>query len=122
MSDFSARARSLVHRIESEGLDPRLAEDLDALRALWRSLSRAQRFEAADAARALAEAQGGAALKPTVLDDEAAAQLALSGLDRIDVDAPPARRYEGPFDPDALLAHFGLDRFRPGQREAVAAA
>ena len=25
-------------------------------------------------------------------------------------------------DPDALLAHFGLDEFRPGQREAVAAA
>jgi ATP-dependent DNA helicase RecQ len=122
MNDFSARARSLVQRIESDGPDPRLAEDLDALRALWRSLPRAERVEAADAARALAEAQGGAAPKPTLLDDEAAAQLALSGLDRIDVEAPPERRYDGPFDPDALLAHFGLDRFRPGQREAVAAA
>ena len=122
MNDFSARARSLVHRIESKGLDPRLAEDLDALRALWRSLPRAERVEAGDAARALAEAQGGAALKATLLDDEAAAQLALSGLDRIDVDAPPERRYDGPRDPDALLAHFGLAGFRPGQREAVAAA
>ena len=54
--------------------------------------------------------------------DDAAAQLALSGLDRIDVDAPPERRYDGPRDPDALLAHFGLDAFRPGQREVVAAA
>ena len=27
----------------------------------------------------------------------------------------------GPRDPDALLAHFGLDEFRPGQREAVVA-
>ncbi|MGH2877565.1 MAG: RecQ family ATP-dependent DNA helicase, partial [Solirubrobacteraceae bacterium] len=31
-------------------------------------------------------------------------------------------RYAGPRDPDALLEHFGLDSFRPGQREAVAAA
>ena len=34
----------------------------------------------------------------------------------------PERRYGGPRDPDALLAHFGLDGFRPGQREVVAAA
>src|SRR5206468_9377607 len=31
-------------------------------------------------------------------------------------------RYAGPRDPDALLEHFGLGDFRPGQREAVAAA
>jgi ATP-dependent DNA helicase RecQ len=55
-------------------------------------------------------------------DDTAAAQLALNGLDRIDLDAPPPRRYHGPRDPDALLAHFGLLEFRPGQREVVAAA
>jgi ATP-dependent DNA helicase RecQ len=111
-----------VRRIESDRSDPRLAEELDALRALWRSLPRAERVDAADAARALAEAQGGAAPSPTLLDDDAAAQLALSGLDRIVVDAPPERRYDGPRDPDALLTHFGLDEFRPGQREAVAAA
>ncbi len=122
MNDFSARARSLARRLESNGSDPRLAEELDALRALWRSLPRAERVEAADAARALAEAQGGGAPSPTLLDDDAAAQLALSGLDRIDVDAPLERRYDGPRDPDALLMHFGLDEFRPGQREAVAAA
>ena len=92
------------------------------LRALWRSLPSAERVEAADAARALAEAQAGAAPSPTLRDDDAAAQLALSGLDRIDVDAPPERRYDGPRDPDALLTHFGLAEFRPGQREAVAAA
>jgi ATP-dependent DNA helicase RecQ len=50
------------------------------------------------------------------------AQLALKGLDRIAVDEAPVRRYEGPSDPDALLAHFGHQEFRPGQREAVAAA
>ncbi len=122
MQDFTARAGSVVQRLESEGSDPRLAEELDALRDLWRSLSRAERAEAADAARALADAQLGAPSTATLVDDDAAAQLALHGLDRIDVDAPAERRYDGAGDPDALLAHFGLDEFRPGQREAVAAA
>ena len=122
MNDFSARARSLVDRIESSGLGPGLAEELEALRAAWRSLARVERARAAGAARALADAQAGVARPATLLGDDAAAQLALSGLDRIDVDAPAERRYDGPHDPDALLAHFGLDEFRPGQREAVAAA
>jgi ATP-dependent DNA helicase RecQ len=122
VNDFSARARSLVHRIESDRSDRALAQELDDLRALWRSLSREERAEAAHAARALAQAQAGGAPRAAPPDDTAAAQLALRGLDRIDVDAPPERRYNGARDPDALLAHFGLDEFRPGQREAVAAA
>src|SRR3984957_19222511 len=129
MTDFATRARTLARRIESDRSDPGLAEELDALRALWRSLPVGRRAEVADAARALAEAQARSAPppapapQPTLLDDDdAAARLALSGLDRIDVDAPPERRYDGPRDPDALLAHFGMDLFRPGQREAVAAA
>ncbi len=122
MDEFSARAHSLVRRIESERWDPGLAEELAHLRALWRSLARDQRAEAADAARALAEAQADRRPQPTLFDDDAAAELAIRGLDRIDVDAPPERRYGGPPDPDALLAHFGLTEFRPGQREAVAAA
>ncbi|MGO9902148.1 MAG: RecQ family ATP-dependent DNA helicase [Solirubrobacteraceae bacterium] len=56
------------------------------------------------------------------MTDFAAAQLALNGLDRIELEAPPQRCYHGPRDPDALLAHFGLHEFRPGQREVVAAA
>jgi ATP-dependent DNA helicase RecQ len=122
MSDFSARARSLVHRIESNRSDPGLAVELDTLRARWRSLPRVERAEAAAAARALAEVQAGAAPQATLVDDDTAAERALSGLDRIDFNAPPERRYDGPRDPDALLAHFGLHEFRPGQREAVAAA
>jgi ATP-dependent DNA helicase RecQ len=121
MNDFSARAMSLVDRIESDRSGPGLAGELEALRVAWRSLSRDERAAAADAARALAEVQT-RAQKPAPGNDDAAAQLALKGLDRIDVDAPAERRYDGPADPDALLAHFGLDRFRPGQREAVAAA
>ncbi len=122
MNEFSTRARSLAERIDSDRSDPGLTRELETLRAIWRSLPNDDRLEAADAARALAEAQERAAPPPPAVDDNAAAQLALSGLDRIDVDAPPERRYDGPRDPDALLAHFGLDQFRPGQREAVAAA
>jgi ATP-dependent DNA helicase RecQ len=122
MNDFSVRARSLVHRIDSNRSATGVAEELETLRALWRSLSRVERAEAAVAARELAEAQVRVAPPPPSLDDDIAAQLALSGLDRINVGAPPERRYDGPRDPDALLAHFGLHEFRPGQRDAVAAA
>jgi ATP-dependent DNA helicase RecQ len=57
-------------------------------------------------------------------DDEREAQLALHGLDRIDVEAEAAPRsaYEGPRDPDSLLVWFGFGEFRPGQRDAVEAA
>ena len=122
MSDFSTRALLLVEQIEANPSDSGLDEQLEALRVLWRSLEDSERAEAAGAARALAEARVRAAPPPPPVDDQAQAQLALRGLDRIDVDAPPERRYDGPPDPDALLAHFGLDAFRPGQREAVAAA
>ena len=96
VNDFSPRAYSLASRLASNGSDSRLTLELDALRALWRSLPRTERVEAADAARALAEAQAGVAPSPTLRDNDVAAQLALSGLDRIDVDAPPERRYDGP--------------------------
>src|SRR5437588_7278353 len=121
MSDFSTRTRALVEHIELNPSDPGLEEELDTLRALWRSLPEAERGEAADAARALARVQVAAA-PPASVADEQAAQLALQGLDRIDIERPPERRYDGPRDPDALLAWFGLHEFRPGQREAVAAA
>ena len=130
MADFIARAHSLARRIECDPTDPGVGEELADLRSVWRSLPGLERDEAADAARALAAAQASAArvlVRPprrpaSPPEDQAEAQLALSGLDRLDVDAPPERRYGGPRDPDALLAHFGLDEFRPGQREAVAAA
>jgi ATP-dependent DNA helicase RecQ len=121
MSDFSTLARSLVEQIEMNPSDPGLEEELDALRARWRALSAAERVQADGAARALAAARAAAA-RTTIAREDTDAQLALRGLDRIDVEAPPERRYDGPPDPDALLAWFGLHEFRPGQREAVAAA
>ncbi|HET8976405.1 MAG TPA: DEAD/DEAH box helicase, partial [Solirubrobacterales bacterium] len=59
---------------------------------------------------------------PTLFGEQEEAQRALHGLDGLEAAAPTRRVYDGPRDPDALLAHFGIDGFRPGQREAVAAA
>ena len=92
-TDFDTRARELVERIEHDGLDDEIAGAIEQLRERWRTLSTSERDESAAAARALADAQ-----------------------------ARAVRRYDGPRDPDALLAHFGLPSFRPGQREAVQAA
>jgi ATP-dependent DNA helicase RecQ len=112
MERFRDRALALATRIEAGPPGPIEAE-LEELRELWRALDGPARADAADAAQALAAAQA--------RREERDAQLALKGLDRIDVDAP-VRAYDGPCDPDALLAHFGHAAFRPGQREAVQAA
>jgi ATP-dependent DNA helicase RecQ len=53
------------------------------------------------------------------------ATLALQGLEGFDRPEPSdgeLRHYDGPGDPDSLLAHVGHRSFRPGQREAVEAA
>jgi ATP-dependent DNA helicase RecQ len=122
MDDFTARATALLPQIQPDRSDPRVLAELQALRDLWRALSDTERAEAAWMASALAAAQAPPPIQPSLLDgDSADARRALAGLDRIDVDAAFECRYSGPRDPDALLAHFGLDEFRPGQREAVVA-
>src|SRR5215203_3420562 len=51
------------------------------------------------------------------------AKAALHGLEGLESDQPETQRvYDGPPDPDALLAHLGYEGFRPGQREPVEAA
>jgi ATP-dependent DNA helicase RecQ len=110
VKDFRARALKLAERIESDLVGSPEGE-LRELRNVWRELDEPARAAAGDAAAKLADAQA-----------NREAQLALKGLDRIDVEAPPVEAYTGPRDPDALLAHFGLTSFRPGQREAVQAA
>src|SRR5262245_28736937 len=52
------------------------------------------------------------------------ARLALQGLDVSDAEpeARPTRTWDGPPDPDRLLAYAGFEGFRPGQRDAVEAA
>ncbi|MGH2913786.1 MAG: RecQ family ATP-dependent DNA helicase [Solirubrobacteraceae bacterium] len=131
MTAFSARAAALAARIEADPGGAGLVAELHELRDQWRMLSGDERTAAAGAARALGDAartlEGGSrtpaaargrADDPRVLAD---AQLALSGLDTIDVGAVGERRYHGPPEPDALLAHFGLPSFRAGQRDVVAA-
>jgi ATP-dependent DNA helicase RecQ len=57
--------------------------------------------------------------------EHAQATLALQGLEGFDesADAEPARLvYDGPREPEALLAHLGHRHFRPGQLEGVRAA
>ncbi len=122
-ADFDQRAHALARRITASGLDDEAIGELKQMRELWRGLSPAERMEAAPSARALAEAQAVAVRAPSLFArEDLEAELALRGLDRVGDDAPPERRYVGPRDPDALLAHFGLSGFRPGQREAVEAA
>jgi ATP-dependent DNA helicase RecQ len=123
MNDFSTRALALLPQIGADGSGAAVVRELESLRARWRSMSDSERAHAAGAARALADAQAAVTPPPTLFDEDADAHRALRGLDRIaDAAGAPVRVYDGPRDPDALLAHFGLDRFRPGQREAVAAA
>ena len=51
------------------------------------------------------------------------AKAALHGLEGLESEPSQAvRAYDGPRDPDALLAHLGYDGFRAGQREPVEAA
>jgi ATP-dependent DNA helicase RecQ len=60
---------------------------------------------------------------PRRVDDVAEAQIALRGLEGLDDEIhAESRAWDGPADPDALLAHLGHPEFRPGQREAAEAA
>jgi ATP-dependent DNA helicase RecQ len=114
---------ALLPRIEADRSDPLVRAELHELRTVWRSLNDAERSEARTAASALAAAQAPPPPQPSLFDDDAEARRALAGLDRIqDVDEAFEHRYTGARDPDALLEHFGLESFRPGQREAVVAA
>src|SRR5436305_1314079 len=57
--------------------------------------------------------------------EHAQATLALQGLEGLEDPSPDdaaIRAYDGPAEPDALLAHVGLLAFRTGQRQAVEAA
>src|SRR2546423_15048527 len=101
MNDFRVRALQLAARIENDHAAAADSE-LEELRGIWRSLDEPARAAAADAATALADAQAGRE-----------AQLALKGLDRIEVEAPPVPVYAGPPDPFMPLQHFGYEEFRP---------
>jgi ATP-dependent DNA helicase RecQ len=123
VTTFAARATELLPRLQADRRDASVSSELQELRALWRSLSDDERAEAAPVAEALAAAQAPPPPQAALFqDDHEAARRAIKGLDRIEVDTAFECRYHGPPDPEALLSHFGLESFRPGQRDAVAAA
>jgi ATP-dependent DNA helicase RecQ len=122
VSTFAARAAELLPRLQLNPADPQLAGELQDLRGLWRALSGSERRQAAGLAEALAAAQAPPPPQAALFEEDIAARRAITGLDRIEVDTAFECRYHGPRDADALLAHFGLPSFRPGQRDAVVAA
>lgn len=140
-TDFESAAADLIDGLEREaesgsrdgGLDGRL----DELRNSWRELGAeeqagtrtltsriaalvASRPSPPDQPSRQAERPAQTAL---LADEQEEAALALQGLEGLELnEAVPVRTYEGPRDPDALLAHMEYEGFRPGQREAVQAA
>ncbi len=149
MSSFPEQADRLVEKLESEREQGRRRPDtddgLELLRSVWREMDAEGRRSASEAAGRIARLvserppeqpplpdeppapvpAGHPPLSgpPAFADEQAEATLALQGLERIEEDqAAPMRVYEGEADPDRLLDHMGYGAFRPGQREAVAAA
>ncbi len=117
---FIDRAHDLLQRLDA---GETLVRELDDLRSQWRRLDPLERHLAGAVVAELGARTRGARSAPGCHDedDEHDALRALHGLSGTLATAP-LRHYEGPADPEALLAHMGLDRFRPGQREAVEAA
>jgi ATP-dependent DNA helicase RecQ len=131
-------------RLLAQALDPGQAPEaaagaLDALRGRWPQLDAEERAALTPVARLAAErleARRAAPEPPADPEEEAylAALAAMEGSAPAEepepsepggvVALPPPRAPRAPVDvePEALLAEFGLTAFRPGQREAVAAA
>ncbi|CAN5576031.1 hypothetical protein BH20ACT15_BH20ACT15_13890 [soil metagenome] len=145
MLEFEANAARLRELLSAEAAagdrDPEVDRELAELRAAWKRLPAEDRElagEISDSLKELVGARPGApgggdpgpedpgpepSPLPDAGSDQEEAKLALQGLDRMtEVAAVESRAYDGPADPDALLAHVGLDEFRAGQRDAVEAA
>ncbi len=147
-ADFEVEAFGLIAELEGEAdkgsRETAIDHRLEALRESWRQLETedqercrtlTSRIAALVAARpgidtgrsasprrpqTPAEAAGQTVL---IADEQEEAALALQGLEGIELlESVPTRLYEGPRDPEGLLAHMDYDSFRPGQREAVEAA
>ena len=147
MLEFEANAARLRGLLTAEAKgderDPEVDAGLSELRAAWKRLPAEDRALAGEISASLKElvegrpaAQNGNDPGPEEsplpeppteaelrMDEQREARLALQGLDGLTkVAATETRSYNGPAEANALLAHVGLDSFRPGQREAVEAA
>jgi ATP-dependent DNA helicase RecQ len=131
-------------RLLAQALDPGQAPEaaagaLEALRGRWAGLDVDEREALTPVARLAVqrlEARRAAPAEPADPEEEAylAALAAMEGSAPADdaepgepdgvIALPPPRAPRAPVDvePETLLAEFGLTAFRPGQREAVAAA
>jgi ATP-dependent DNA helicase RecQ len=123
MSPFAEAANEILARLDA-GEDPDdLADGLASLRAAWKALPVDDQARAKPLVVRLAARTKQPAVRPavTTVDDQLVARQAIQGLVGL---AEPGRErfYDGPADPDSLLAYFGHTSFRPGQREAVQAA
>jgi ATP-dependent DNA helicase RecQ len=143
-ADFELEAASLIAELEREADDGTRKEAIDDrladLRQAWRNLGSEDQEESRTLTSRIAAlvsarpgSTGSPARKPTpaesagqtvlIADEQEEAALALQGLEGIELsEVVPTRLYEGPADPDRLLAHMKYDGFRPGQKEAVQAA
>ena len=106
MSEFPVRAESLVDRITSEPSDPGVEQEVQALERCGGPCRRPSAPTRPSAAQAIARARAAAPVIASA-EDDAAAQRALKGLDRIDVEAPPQRRYAGRGTPTPCSRHSG---------------
>ncbi len=129
MPSFPDVVAALLERLGDERMagefDPALEEAIVAARRQWTQLSADER----DAHRELAQRLGArvkdrppASTAPAGWNHGGPPQDERAPADHGGHRVRPARHYDGPLDPDALLAHIGLQGFRPGQREAVEAA
>jgi RecQ family ATP-dependent DNA helicase len=132
---FSARARALIARIDAGESADALTPELDELRAAWKLFGSVERGELRVVAGELSErtAPPGTLATRSSLSTGLVTRLARNTRSPATLGEKPVpttgfsprvapRRYDGPRDPDALLAYFGLEEFRVGQREAIAAA
>ena len=145
MLEFEANAARLRELMAAEAKagarDPEVDRELAGLRGAWKTLPATDRALAGEITDSLRELVDGRPSPPpsasgdpgpeesplpeppSIEAEQEEALLALQGLDGLTrVAATETRAYDGPAEPDALLAHVGLDSFRPGQREAVDAA
>lgn len=116
---FTDRARVLIGRIDGGASVDALASELAELRTAWKLFGSVEREEVKVVAGELSvrtAPPGTLAVRSSVTLGE----KIVPGT----IFSPKVtpRLYDGPRDPDALLAYFGLEEFRVGQREAIAAA
>lgn len=140
VSGFVEVVAGLIGRLENEAAlgvrDDGLDREIELARAMWTTLDAEQKAANRGLASQLGQQTKARPSAPPLEDDGWFAALENDGArseydasqgeyaaaERTPVANPFAHLYDGPAEPEALLAHMGLAGFRPGQRRAVQAA